>query len=115
MQSSTQSLKQPLGVNADWRRRLSFHHVPLIIVSVASLVLFMTLSSFDSNEYPAADIFSSTLPKEFAGGTAEHETLTGGGPESMEPGGGQAPLQQGSEQRSSTQPRKPVAPQNATF
>ena len=97
MQSSALSLKRPLGANSDWRRRLPFHHAPLAIVSAVVLVLFMTLPSFESNEYPAGDIFSGTFPKEFTGGTAEHETLTGGGSGPMEPSGGQAPQQQGSE------------------
>lgn len=55
---------QPLGTNGDSRRRVLFHHVPIVVASAAILVAFMTVPLFDANAYPHDDVVSGTFPQE---------------------------------------------------
>ncbi|CAA9228606.1 MAG: hypothetical protein AVDCRST_MAG93-787 [uncultured Chloroflexia bacterium] len=60
MQTSPQSSKPPLGgISRGWRPRLLRFYVPLTLVSILTLVLFMTLPSFDASAYPTLDMHSS--------------------------------------------------------
>jgi sulfoxide reductase heme-binding subunit YedZ len=68
-QSSNQ-LGRPLGTSRDWRRRLLFHHVPIVLASAVVLVLFMGWSPVTSSEsHGGADIESGPFPVEYNRGS----------------------------------------------
>jgi methionine sulfoxide reductase heme-binding subunit len=52
----------------DLRRRFLRYHLPIALASGAVLLVFMNLPRFDASKYPQADIFSGSLPREFAAG-----------------------------------------------
>jgi sulfoxide reductase heme-binding subunit YedZ len=63
--------------------------LPLALASAAVLLAFMTVPRFDASEYPAADIFSGTFPRDFpAGQTGQHG---GGQTGPMQQSGGHQP------------------------
>lgn len=55
---------QPLGTNGDQRRRVLFHHVPIVVASAAILVAFMTVPLFNANANPHGDVVTGTFPQE---------------------------------------------------
>jgi methionine sulfoxide reductase heme-binding subunit len=65
MRPATRSWKRPLGgTRGDWRYRLLHFHVPIALATAVVLVLFLTLSPFDANVYPHADISGGTFPQQ---------------------------------------------------
>lgn len=85
----------PLGTSGEWRRRLLLHYGPLALVSVAVLVLFMTLPTFDVSKYLPGDLFSGTLPRDYEGADAQAEHAAGESPQQQGGGAHQPPQQQG--------------------
>jgi sulfoxide reductase heme-binding subunit YedZ len=90
MEQATRSLNRPRG-SGDLRRRLLRHHLPIALSSALLLLLFLSLPRFDASKYDQGDIFSGTLPRDFASGETEQH---GAGRPQQQQGGGHRPPQQ---------------------
>lgn len=131
MRRAFRSSNGPLGSGRDWRGRLLFHHAPLAILSALGVLVFMGISSFDSDRYGVKDLFSGTFPREFddGGDPAQHRAESGptdssGAAPQQEGGshqrpqqhdGGQAPSQPGGEQTGTTEQAGGMPDRTRTF
>lgn len=105
MQPATRPSNQP-RTSGDLRRRLLRHHLPLALAGAVVLLLFMSLTRFDSTKYTQGDLFTGTFPKEFPAGQSGPMQHGAGQPPQQQGGGHQIPPEHGGGQSSSPTPSR---------